>query len=78
MNTKKLLEKKEWEYSIFEEHNTITLSVPIAHPIPGFDVNYTLSKSEKEKYLRTGIKSLEKRIEDMKINFSDYEMNSWR
>lgn len=78
MNTKKLLEKKEWEYYVFEEHNTITLSVPIANPIPGFDVIYTLSKSEREEYLSTGITSLEKRIEDMKINFSDYEMNSWR
>lgn len=78
MNTKKLLEKKEWEYSIFEEHNTIALSVPIANPIPRFDVIYTLNETEKEEYLSTGITSLEKRIEDMKINFSDYEMNSWR
>jgi len=78
MKEKKLLEKKEWEYYVFEQHNTITLSVPIANPIPGFDINYTLSEPEKEKYLRIGIKSLEKRIEDMKINFSDYEMNSWK
>ncbi|PIF46495.1 hypothetical protein CLU96_3533 [Chryseobacterium sp. 52] len=78
MNEKKLLEKKEWEYYIFEEDHHITLSVPILSPAPGFDVVYTLNESEKEKYEHTGIKALEDRIEDMKVNFSNYEMNSWR
>lgn len=55
MNTKKLVEKKEWEYYVFEEHDTIKLSVPIPKPSPGFDIIYTLSESEKEKYLSTGI-----------------------
>lgn len=78
MSDKKLLEKKEWEYYVFEEDNNIHLSVPIPKPNPGFDVIYTLSKSEKEIYLQNGIKTLEDKIEDMKSNFSNYEMNSWR
>ncbi|MCS4301039.1 hypothetical protein DRF65_10425 [Chryseobacterium pennae] len=78
MNKRKLLEKKEWEYYVFEENNTIELSVPIPNPIPGFDITYTLSEPEREKYLHTGIKALEERIQDMKVNFSNYKMNSWR
>lgn len=76
--TKKLLEQKEWEYYVYEENDTIELSIPIPKPTPGFDIIYTLNTSEKEEYLNTGIKALEDRIEDMKINFLNYKMNSWR
>jgi len=75
---KKLLEKKDWEYYVFEENNIIELSVPIPNPKPGFDIVYILNESEKEMYLHTGIKALEDRIKDMKINFSSYKMNSWK
>lgn len=75
---RKLIEKKEWEYDVFEEDNIIKLSIPLAKPNPGFDVIYTLSESEKENYLSTGIKSLENRIKDMTTNFSSYEINSWK
>jgi hypothetical protein len=78
MNKKKLLERKDWEYYVFEEDSNIELSVPIPNPSPGFDIIYILDDSEKEMYLNTGIKALEDRIEDMKINFSNYKMNSWR
>ncbi|GAA5082637.1 hypothetical protein GCM10023210_00210 [Chryseobacterium ginsengisoli] len=78
MSEKKLLEKKDWNYYVYEEGNNIQLSVPIPKPTPGFDVLYTLNESEKEKYLYTGIKALEERIEDMNMNFTNYEMNSWR
>ncbi len=78
MNKRKLLEEKEWEYYVFEENDTIQLSVPIPTPTPGFDIIYTLNDSEREKYLLIGIKALEERIQDMKVNFSDYTMNSWR
>ncbi|MFC3157988.1 hypothetical protein SAMN05443633_104329 [Chryseobacterium arachidis] len=78
MSEKKLLEKKDWAYYVYEGNNMIELSVPIPKPNPGFDVIYILSESEKEKYLKEGIKTLEDRIEDMKINFSNYEMISWR
>lgn len=78
MSKRKLLEKKEWEYYVFEENDTIELSVPIPNPTPGFDITYTLNESEREKYLYHGITSLEERIQDMKVNFSNYTMNSWR
>lgn len=78
MNKKKLLEKKDWKYYVFEEDGNIELSVPIPNPSPGFDIIYILNESEKEMYLHTGIQALEDRIEDMKINFSNYKMNSWR
>jgi hypothetical protein len=78
MNKRRLLEKKEWEYYVFEENNTIELSVPIPKPSPGFDILHILNGIEKEKYLHIGIKALEDRIQDMKVNFSNYTMNSWR
>lgn len=52
--------------------------MPIPKPAPGFDVIYILNEYEKEKYLEIGIKALEERIEDMNVNFYDYQMNSWR
>ncbi len=78
MDKKKLLEKKDWEYYVFEDNNNIELSIPVSNPSPGFDILYVLNTSEKEMYLHTGIKALEERIEDMKINFLNYKMNSWR
>jgi len=41
--------------------------VPIPKPAPGFDVIYILNEYEKD--LEIGIKALEKRIEDMNVNF---------
>jgi hypothetical protein len=54
------------------------LSVPIPKPSPGFDITHILTRLEKEQYLHIGIKALEDRIQDMKVNFSNYKMNSWR
>ena len=65
-------------YYVFEEDNNIGLSVPIPKPSPGFDVIYVLTESEKDKYLQTGITALKDRIEDMKVNFYNYQMNSWK
>lgn len=78
MMNKKLLEKKDWHFEIYQQNNNIILSVPIPKPAPGFDVIHTLSDYEKEKYLQIGIKALEERIQDMNVNYYDYQMNSWR
>ncbi len=78
VNDKKILEKKEWEYYVFEHDDNIQLSVPVIWSKLGFDVLYTLSVSEKEDYLHRGIEALEGRIGDMRINALQYEMNSWK
>lgn len=78
MAIRKLLEKTEWEYYVYENDNTIELSVPIPKPAPGFDVIHILNQDEKEEYSRIGITALKGRIEDMKVNFYNYQMNSWR
>lgn len=78
MNKRTLLEKKEWEYYIYEIEDNIELSIPITKPTPGFDIIYILNECEKEKYLCIGIEALQDRIKDMKTNFSNYKMNSWR
>lgn len=78
MNTRKILEEKAWQYTVFETGTTIRLSVPIPQPAPGFDVFYTLNAAEKEHYLEAGIQALEDRIADMKVHYTTYEMVSWR
>lgn len=78
MSAQKLIEEKEWNYYVYEDGNTILLSVPIPRPTPGFDVLHTLTEYEKEHYLSNGIQSLENRIKDMNTNYSNYKMISWR
>ncbi|MFY7845876.1 hypothetical protein [Chryseobacterium gambrini] len=75
---KNLLEKKDWYYYIYENGDTIELSVPIYTPAPGFDAIHTLTDPEKEEYLTKGITALENRIKDMEMNFTKYVLNSWR
>lgn len=78
MTTKKLLEKKDRNYYVYEDDHTIQLSVPIPKPTPGFDVLHTLNESEKEAYLKIGIQALESRIADMNRSYTAYAMHSWR
>lgn len=78
MAIRKLLEAIKWQYYVYEDDNNIELSVPIPKPTPGFDVTYTLNQNEKEEYLSIGIRALKERIEDMKVNFYNYQMHSWR
>ena len=75
---KTLIEKEDWAYYIYEENGTLTLEVPIGSPAPGFDVVHILTNDEIEKFKKVGIKDLNERIEDMKLNFKDYKLNSWR
>ncbi len=76
--SKKLIEKKEWQYYLYEDENVYELKVPLPKPAPGFDVLYLLSNEEKEAYLTNGIQSLIERIKDMKENHSNYKLQSWR
>ncbi|WP_294282784.1 hypothetical protein [uncultured Chryseobacterium sp.] len=78
MNNKKLLEKKDWEYYIFQQNDILELLVTVEKPNPGLDIIHQLNTSEKENYLKMGIQALEDRIKDMKENFSWYKVNSWR
>ncbi len=78
MSKRKLIEKKDWDYYIYETDDVYELSVPIAKPTPGFDVIYTLNRKEKNDYICQGVIILKERINDMKENFSKYKMNSWR
>lgn len=78
MTQRKLIAQKEWTYYVYEKDNMIELAVPIPAPAPGFDIVYTLSESEKEAYLKTGIQTLQSRIEDMNSNYTAYAMHAWR
>lgn len=75
---RKEIESKEWQYYLFEKEDDIELSIPVAKPTPGFDVIHVLTKAEKEKYLITGVETLQIRMNDMKKNPSNYKMISWR
>ena len=57
--SKKLIEKQDWRYYLYESSGVYELSVPVASPAPGFDVSHTLSESEKVLFHQQGISSLE-------------------
>lgn len=77
-NHEKPFRKKDWYYYIYENGDTIELSVPISASAPGFDAIHTLTDSEKKEYLTKGITALKNRIKDMEMNFTKYVLNSWR
>ena len=58
---KNLLEKKDCYYYIYENGDTIELSVPISAPAPGFDAIHKLTDPEKKEYLTKGITGPNKR-----------------
>ncbi|MCR9173520.1 MAG: hypothetical protein NXI10_13550 [bacterium] len=75
---KKLIEKEDWMYYVYEVNDKLTLEIPIGSPPPGFDVIHVMTEKEKSDFLSSGITVLEKRIRDMKENFNSYELNPWR
>ena len=78
MSTSKLIEKKEWEYYIYEMGGQIELSICIASPSPGFDVKYVLNEDEIKQYKANGVTALQDRIADMELNYTKYRMICWR
>jgi|GEM_PF-996668 len=44
----------------------------------GIDVYHQLSKEEQELYLKDGIHSLNARMQDMDVNYTNYKVTSWR
>ncbi|WP_224484618.1 hypothetical protein [Robertkochia aurantiaca] len=72
------IEEKAWEYGLFKVDEKYLIHVPIGSPSPGFDIVHELNTEEIELYNKVGINGLMKRIEDMKVNYYDYEMRSWR
>ncbi len=75
---KKLLEKKDMDYYIFQQNDILELLVTIEKPNPRLDIIHQLDSSEKENYLKLGVQALEDRIKDMKENFNRYKVNAWR
>ncbi|NVK10355.1 MAG: hypothetical protein HWD89_14990 [Tenacibaculum sp.] len=74
-----LIEKREWYHYIFKKSNEeYEILVPISEPKPGFDVIYKLTKEELDDYLLNGICTLEDRIQDMRENYLNYMIVSWR
>ena len=76
--SKKLIEKQDWRYYLYELDEVYELSVPVASPAPGFDVFHILNESEKDLYHQQGISALESRMSDMSKNSWNYRMASWR
>ena len=78
MGNKKVIENKGLEYMVFEEEGAIEISVSIPKPFPGFDVRYLLNDKEKQQYKTLGIAALQDRMADMRKNYTQYNMISWR
>lgn len=78
MINRKLIQKKDWNYYIYEVECDYELLVPIPNPAPGFDVKYILSQEEKNNFIASGVVALEDRINDMRKNYVDYTLAPWR
>ena len=78
MMIRKLIEKEEWNFYIYDVGDSLEVSVPIGSPAPGFDVIHILTEREKQQYQIEGKISLADRIQDMKDNSRKYKLISWR
>lgn len=74
-----IIDGKNYEFLIQKSPNGILLlSVSIPDIGVGIDVKYTLNNKETDSYYNKGISILENRMNDMRINHSNYRTTSWR
>ena len=73
------IERNGWNYTMIElDDGSYQMHVPLAEPAPGFDIIHILTEQEKSGYIKHGGESLSDRIADMKVNYRNYKMFSWR
>ena len=73
-----VIDYKGMDYMIYKNPD-LTYAVSISKNIGiGLDVYHQLSKEEQEGYLRDGIISLNNRMKDMDLNYSNYKVTAWR
>lgn len=77
-NQRELIERVDWEYSLYKNDDVYELMTYLAEPQPGFDVSHTLTEEEISAYLVQGIAVLQVRLSDMRANFTRYPHNPWR
>ncbi len=74
----KLVEKKDWEYYIYQLKDGYELLVPTPSPAPGVDIIHVLTQEERRRYIEEGKDVLKDRIKDTLNNMHAYKVNAWR
>lgn len=76
---KKLVDDRGFRYKLYQhEDGQFELCIPIPKPAPGYDVLHFPDEAEMQEYETHGPDAFDKRIADMKVNYRNYKMNSWR
>lgn len=75
---RKLIEKKDWEYALYQKGEQYELTMVTSSPPPGFDVFHVLEEKEVAAYESLGMEALQERIADMKENYIQYRHQSLR
>ena len=73
------IEYKSYDYSVAKYPDGVFELVTLRHDVGiGIDILHKLNKTETSDYLNKGINALKERIEDMKKNYNNYKITSWR
>lgn len=73
-----VIDYKNLDYMIYKNPD-LTYAILISKNIGvGLDVYHPLTKEEQEQYLSDGITSLNDRMTDMDLNYTNYKVTSWR
>lgn len=73
-----IIDYKGMDYIMYKNPD-LTYGLLISKTIGvGIDVYHQLSKEEQERYLKDGIESLNDRLKDMDVNYTNYKVTSWR
>ncbi|MEO4005043.1 hypothetical protein [Flavobacterium sp. CAU 1735] len=73
-----VIDYKGLDYIMYKNPD-LTYAISISKNVGiGIDIYHQLSKEEQELYLKEGIISLDSRMKDMDLNYSNYKVTSWR
>lgn len=78
-NTKSTIDYESDLYSIEKHPNGDFELVTFRHDIGiGIDIRHIMNNEETLAYLKNGINEVKERMTDMKENYQNYKVNSWR
>jgi len=78
-NKRSTIEYEPHKYSVAKYPDGTFELTTIRHDIGiGIDIRYIMNEQESLEYLDKGIDKFKERIADMKANFKNYKVNSWR
>jgi len=73
-----IIDSKPYIYQVYKNPD-LSYEISISKPVAlGVEIYHKLTELEEVAYLKKGIESLQKRMEDMDENYSKYRVVSWR